>query len=92
METKYNGWTNYPTWCINLWLNNDEPLYRQACEITQATSSVGKLADQLKEWVESLAPELERAGMVSDLLGWAFSIADWHEIAASWWEDRQDNS
>ena len=25
METKsdYNGWTNYETWCVNLWLDND---------------------------------------------------------------------
>lgn len=23
----YNGWSNYPTWCVNLWLQNDEGLY-----------------------------------------------------------------
>jgi hypothetical protein len=27
-DTTYNGWTNYPTWCVNLWLDNDE--YSQA--------------------------------------------------------------
>ena len=22
----YNGWRNYPTWAVNLWLSNDEGL------------------------------------------------------------------
>ena len=28
MDTKtYNGWTNYETWCVNLWLTNDQASY-----------------------------------------------------------------
>lgn len=23
----YNGWTNYETWCVNLWIDNDQGLY-----------------------------------------------------------------
>ena len=29
----YNGWKNYPTWCVNLWLSNDEELYRATLEL-----------------------------------------------------------
>lgn len=27
-EKRYNGWANYETWCVHLWLSNDEPTYR----------------------------------------------------------------
>ena len=23
-DKKYNGWTNYETWLVNLWIDNDE--------------------------------------------------------------------
>jgi hypothetical protein len=35
VEETYNGWKNYPTWAVNLWLSNDEPLYLAALEKTR---------------------------------------------------------
>ena len=29
-DTEYNGWTNYETWNVALWINNDEGLYNLA--------------------------------------------------------------
>lgn len=29
-DTSYNGWTNYETWNVALWIGNDEVLYNMA--------------------------------------------------------------
>jgi len=28
MNETYNGWTNYQTWAVKLWMDNDEGAYR----------------------------------------------------------------
>ena len=30
IDTTYNGWTNYQTWNVALYIQNEEPLYREA--------------------------------------------------------------
>jgi hypothetical protein len=30
-DEKYNGWKNYPTWAVNLWLSNDQGAYNECC-------------------------------------------------------------
>ena len=29
-ENEYNGWTNYETWNVSLWINNNEKMYELA--------------------------------------------------------------
>ena len=29
-EKKYNGWANYETWNVSLWINNNEQMYAAA--------------------------------------------------------------
>jgi hypothetical protein len=33
-DKTYNGWTNYETWVINLWMSNEEGTYRYWQEAT----------------------------------------------------------
>jgi len=76
----YNGWTNYETWNVALWLDNDEGTYNYVREMAGESANEYDLAVQLQAFVEEMAPELD-ASMFADLLGAALSNVEWSEIA-----------
>ena len=92
MQTQtYNGWTNYETWNVALWLGNEEGSYLMCREMAQEaremyagnedeTATAIYLADALQALVLECAPELP-ASMFSDLLNAALSEVNWYEIA-----------
>lgn len=95
-DSTYEGWSNYETWAVKLWMDNEEPSYRHYQEVTRDALDnppignefisaerklVHELADAIKAEHEEAMPELE--GFVSDLLNAAFSEIDWTEIAES---------
>jgi hypothetical protein len=86
----YNGWKNYETWAVKLWLDNDEPTYRYIRrlirEIRVSRPAVYWLADHLFEVVACNAPDLG-ASMYTYLLHAALDDVDWREIAESFLED-----
>ena len=92
----YNGWSNYETWNVKLWMDNDEGSYRywqeQTLEVWEQTDhdkdeTVRKLADMIESEHQEAMPEL--SGTFSDLLGAALSEVDWHEIAESLMSDAE---
>jgi hypothetical protein len=41
MKTDYNGWKNRQTWSVALWINNSEPLYKTAYDISKWAKETG---------------------------------------------------
>jgi hypothetical protein len=101
-DTSYNGWTNYETWCVNLWLSNDQGSYEYVNEMareahadatgdevmTRKEYAALQLADALKNLHEESMPEIP-TGVYSDLLTSALGSVNWYEIAKSWIDDME---
>lgn len=99
-DTTHNGWRNYETWAVNLWLTNDAGSSEYWAEaaadqmrrarmfphnvFTVSEDARYQLADMLKDEITDLAPSLE--GVYADLLNAALSEVEWSEIANAWLE------
>ena len=46
-EGKYEGWTNYQTWNVALWINNDQSLYNFLKDFNNYESYANALYDEL---------------------------------------------
>ena len=92
-DQRYNGWHNYETWCMNLWITNDQATDAYARQLTREVLEEAEdeddpkllsarimVADRLKDWQEEDMPELP-ASVWSDMLNAGFSEIDWIEIA-----------
>lgn len=96
-DKEYNGYTNYPTWCANLWMDHNPEHYQELAQqimndaqegqyITREQAAKRDLADQLKaEFEEQSIPD--EASMLADLLNWTSSKINWFEIAGNMLED-----
>ena len=77
----YNGWANYETWCVNLWLTNEPTTDEDLTAIVKRNEESYIKADRLQEYVASLNEEiLDKASLATDLLGNALAHVNWREI------------
>lgn len=90
-ENQYNGWTNYPTWAINLWAENDSANFAMIEElVAEANAQQDReprfyLADRARAIYEDEAYDaLGTASEMTDILIWALQVVNWDELAAHW--------
>ena len=75
----YNGWSNRETWNANLWMTNEEPIYKLIGTIAKTSRSVSELANSMKGFLliiwEAGTPD-----------GDSLLPVNWVEIAEAWAE------
>jgi hypothetical protein len=90
-EKGYNGWKNYETWLVALWINNDQGTQEIALDMARQYKGMEhenyELSHALKDWIEEQNPLSDNADLFTDLLNAALSEVDWYEIAESFFED-----
>lgn len=96
-KSEYQGWKNYPTWAIALWMDNDRASYDQARGMARAALEAKsereaqlRLADHLKGWWTDQEPDLG-ANVWSDLLTSALDEVNWDEIAKNLIEEVKES-
>lgn len=89
--TEYNGWTNYETWCVNLWLTNEEGSNEVLMSmIPKSKDDVYGASNILKDWVKETFYESnvgEGYGLLYDLLNSALDNVNWREIIENHLDD-----
>ena len=82
-EKTYNGWTNYETWNVNLWMSNDKGSYRHygalaqdAYDNAEAERFFTRLERATLDLSDMLKEEFEQA--MDEILG---------DMSASVWAD-----
>ena len=92
IDTKFNGWTNYETWNVALWFDNDSSEYwagvaQETFENAKATSNFTREEEATFDLAKTMQGEVKEnmpttAGMYADLLNASLSSVNWQEIAS----------
>ena len=84
-----NGWSNWETWNINLWLANDEGLYYETLRICDKEQNPHQYEferdEELRDWVDELLEE----NIITDKVSlWR---VNWKEIVESFQQTIEEN-
>lgn len=95
MDTqKYNGWTNYATWLVNMHfecLDFSDEIEDGVFDNMDKADILCYLASWIQEMVEEHVEQYDvpygRGGFVIDLIDSTLSDVDWHDIADHYVDD-----
>lgn len=83
--SEYNGWKNYESWAVALWIDNDAGSYEHAQELaSEAKRQAKESADDVKDGLRPFAREAH-AILADSLKEWMEEEAP--DLGASVWAD-----
>lgn len=70
-DKKYNGWTNYETWAVNLWVGNDPNTENMARELAVRARTLAPRNDAVTRgvWTETECVKYMLADSLKDWVG-----------------------
>lgn len=84
MADTYNGYPNYPTWNVMLWINNTYGLEDELAELVREHRDNPYAAgNMVRDYLEQYQEDMElisQTGMEADLFQWAWGMVDWYNI------------
>lgn len=79
--TRYNGWTNWETWNVALWIDNDYGTYKAKIDALRRRIIAGP--ETCRQWVQNLLPDgTPDFGSTAD-----YKAVNWVEIWDHWKEE-----
>lgn len=79
-DTRYNGWTNYATWRVNLEIFDEVNAYDMWPREVREDSAYA-LAGQLEEYADEVVTGAAPEGLAADYARAFLSDVNWQEIA-----------
>jgi hypothetical protein len=76
-EDKYNGWNNWETWNVALWINNEEPTYKAMRSLRPFTPQKARLF--VSRVYPTGTPDMRSEGRKGRFPYYKF--VDWKEVA-----------
>lgn len=87
MENSYNGWKNYETWVVALWLDDTESTRQEATELA-STGTMDEATSRMKTWIaEDMNPLADQNSIHVDLLASALQEVDWSAVVKRFREE-----
>lgn len=84
VNADYQGYSNYDTWGLALWLDNDQDLYNQVHTLAENANDTNELASMLKHEYSNLLEEKGETNKSS-------ANVNWNELAQNYIDEVKEN-